>query len=110
MKTRNNTQWKDNEESPRKDIKEVEACKMTEKEFRIMVVQFIHQMDEKINNLCKNQKEMKNDIAKIKNSMESFNSRLEEAEDRISELEDKAEKKAQSDSNWRKKLKSRRRA
>ncbi|KAK1346885.1 hypothetical protein QTO34_000745 [Cnephaeus nilssonii] len=61
---------------------------MTEKEFRVMVMEFIHQMDEKINNLWKNQKEMKSDIATIKNTMESFNSRLEEAEDRISELED----------------------
>ncbi|KAK1343647.1 hypothetical protein QTO34_014199 [Cnephaeus nilssonii] len=32
---------------------------MTEKEFRVMVVEFIHRMDEKINNLCKNQEEMK---------------------------------------------------
>ncbi|KAK1333824.1 hypothetical protein QTO34_006212 [Cnephaeus nilssonii] len=58
---------------------------MTEKEFRVMVMKFIHRMDEKINNLCKNQEEMKSDIATIKNTMESFNSRLQEAEDRISE-------------------------
>ncbi|KAK1327703.1 hypothetical protein QTO34_012848 [Cnephaeus nilssonii] len=64
---------------------------MTEKEFRVMVIKFIHRMDEKINNLCKNQEEMKSDIATIKNTMESFNSRLEEAEDRISELEDQRE-------------------
>ncbi|KAK1327462.1 hypothetical protein QTO34_012964 [Cnephaeus nilssonii] len=56
---------------------------MTEKEFRVMVVEFIHQMDEKINNLCKNQEEMKSDIATIKNTMESFNSRLQEAEDEL---------------------------
>ncbi|KAK1346619.1 hypothetical protein QTO34_000478 [Cnephaeus nilssonii] len=83
MGKRNNSQRKENVESPRKEISETEACNMTEKEFRVMVVEFIHRMDEKINNLCKNQEEMKSDIATIKNTMESFNSRLQEAEDRI---------------------------
>ncbi|KAK1346723.1 hypothetical protein QTO34_000583 [Cnephaeus nilssonii] len=83
MEKRNNSQRKENVESPRKEISETEACNMTEKEFRIMVVEFIHQMDEKINNLCKNQEEMKSDIATIRNTMESFNSRLQEGEDRI---------------------------
>ncbi|KAK1336969.1 hypothetical protein QTO34_003010 [Cnephaeus nilssonii] len=53
-------------------------------------------LDDKLNNMCKNQKEMKknqeemkNDITVIKNSIESINSRLEEVEDRISELENK---------------------
>ncbi|KAK1335130.1 hypothetical protein QTO34_004710 [Cnephaeus nilssonii] len=79
MGKRNNSQRKENMESPRKEISENEACNMTEKEFRVMVMEFIHRMDEKINNLCKNQEEMKSDIATIKNTMESFNSRLQEA-------------------------------
>ncbi|KAK1332483.1 hypothetical protein QTO34_007162 [Cnephaeus nilssonii] len=83
MGKRNNSQRKENVESPRKEISENEACNMTEKEFRVMVMEFIHRMDEKINNLCKNQEEMKSDIATIKNTMESFNSRLQEAEDEL---------------------------
>ncbi|KAK1338661.1 hypothetical protein QTO34_019316 [Cnephaeus nilssonii] len=83
MGKRNNSQRKENMESPRKEISETEACNMTEKEFRVMVMEFIHWMDEKINNLCKNQEEIKSDIATIKNTMESFNSRLQEAEDRL---------------------------
>ncbi|KAK1327409.1 hypothetical protein QTO34_014170 [Cnephaeus nilssonii] len=78
---------------------------MTEKEFRVMVMEFIYRMDEKINNLCKNQEEMKSDIATIKNTMESFNSRLQEAEDRISELEDQVQKQAQSEQQLEKKIK-----
>ncbi|KAK1346480.1 hypothetical protein QTO34_000336, partial [Cnephaeus nilssonii] len=78
---------------------------MIEKEFRVMVVEFIHQMDEKIINLCKNQEEMKSDIATIKNTMESFNSRLQEAEDRISELEDQVQKQAQAEQQLEKKIK-----
>ncbi|KAK1346546.1 hypothetical protein QTO34_000402, partial [Cnephaeus nilssonii] len=105
MGKRNNSQRKENVESPRKEISETEACNMTEKEFRVMVVEFIHRMDEKINNLCKNQEEMKSDIATIKNTMESFNSRLQEAEDRISELEDQVQKQAQSEQQLEKKIK-----
>ncbi|KAK1337032.1 hypothetical protein QTO34_003077 [Cnephaeus nilssonii] len=96
---------KENVESPRKEISETEACNMTEKEFRVMVMEFIQRMDEKINNLCKNQEEMKSDIATIKNTMESFNSRLQEAEDRISELEDQVQKQAQAEQQLEKKIK-----
>ncbi|KAK1336335.1 hypothetical protein QTO34_004141 [Cnephaeus nilssonii] len=105
MGKRNISQRKENVESPRKEISETEACNMTEKEFRVMVVEFIHRMDEKINNLCKNQEEMKSDIATIKNTMESFNSRLQEAEDRISELEDQVQKQAQAEQQLEKKIK-----
>ena len=43
---------------------------MTEKEYRVMVIPFINCMDEKINNLCKIQEEIKNEIALIKNAMQ----------------------------------------
>lgn len=46
---------------------------------------------------CKNQQELKNDIAAIKNKMEGFNTRPEEGEDHISKLEDKVDKKTQAD-------------
>ncbi|KAK1346576.1 hypothetical protein QTO34_000433 [Cnephaeus nilssonii] len=105
MGKRNNLQRKENVESPRKEISETEGGNMTKKEFTVMVVEFIHRMDEKINNLCKNQEEMKSDIATIKNTMESFNSRLQEAEDRISELEDQVQKQAQSEQQLEKKIK-----
>ncbi|KAK1342611.1 hypothetical protein QTO34_015377 [Cnephaeus nilssonii] len=55
----------------------------------------LKRIEDKFNNMCKNQEEMKknqeemkNDIAAIKTTIESINSRLEEAEERISELED----------------------
>ncbi|KAK1341009.1 hypothetical protein QTO34_017409 [Cnephaeus nilssonii] len=74
----------------------MEASNLSEKEFREMVIKWMKRMEDKFNNMCKNQEEMKkhqeemkNGIAAIKNSMESINSRLEEAEGRISELEDK---------------------
>nr|KAF6369167.1 hypothetical protein mMyoMyo1_010555 [Myotis myotis] len=60
----------------------------------------------KINNLCKNQEEMKSDIAAIKKkTIESFNSRLGEAEEQISELEDREAKHTQTELQLEKKIK-----
>nr|KAF6360038.1 hypothetical protein mMyoMyo1_010996 [Myotis myotis] len=94
---RNNLQRKEKADCQEKKLNEIETCNMSEKEFRVMVIEFINQMDEKINNLYKNREELKNGIATIKNMMESFNSRLEEAKDQISSLEDRAEKDSQSE-------------
>lgn len=63
---RNNPQRKENETSPEKELNEMEACNLSEKELRIRVIQFINWRDEKINNLCKNQEKIKSDIASIK--------------------------------------------
>ncbi|KAK1346554.1 LOW QUALITY PROTEIN: hypothetical protein QTO34_000411 [Cnephaeus nilssonii] len=104
MGKQNNSQRKENVESPRKEISETEACNMTEKEFRVMVVEFIHRMDEKINNLCKNQEEMESDRATIKNTNGKFQ-QLQEAEDQISELEDQVQKQAQSEQQLEKRIK-----
>lgn len=47
-------------------ISEIEVCNMIEKEFPAMALQFILWMDENIDNLSKNQEEMKSYIAKTK--------------------------------------------
>ncbi|KAK1330679.1 hypothetical protein QTO34_010879 [Cnephaeus nilssonii] len=96
MGRRNNSQKKENKELPRKEISETEACNMTEKEFRVMVVEFIHRMDEKINNLCKNQEEMKSDIATIENTMASFNNQVQKQAQSEQQLEKKIKKQEES--------------
>lgn len=50
----------------RKELNEMEISNKSEKEFRIRVIQFINQIDEKVNKLYNNQEEIKNDIATIK--------------------------------------------
>nr|KAF6369200.1 hypothetical protein mMyoMyo1_010582 [Myotis myotis] len=77
-----------------------------------MVIRWMKRMEDKFNNMYKNQEEMKknqeemkNDITAIKNSIESINSRLEEAEDHISELEDKVGKNTQAEHLLEKKIK-----
>ncbi|KAK1328198.1 hypothetical protein QTO34_012621, partial [Cnephaeus nilssonii] len=82
---------KEKQASPEKEVNEPEANNLSEKEFREMVIRWLKRMEDKFDNMSKNQEEMKknqeemkNDIAAVKNSIESIKSRLEEAEDRIS--------------------------
>lgn len=109
---RNSPHVKEKQASPEKEVNEMEASNLSEKEFREMVIRWMKRMEDKFNNMCKNQEEMKknqeemkNDISAIKNSIESINSRLEEAEDRISELEDKVEKNTQAEQRLEKRIK-----
>ncbi|KAK1338636.1 hypothetical protein QTO34_019290 [Cnephaeus nilssonii] len=109
---RNNPHKKEKQASPEKEVNELEASNLSEKEFREMVIRWLKRMEDKFDNMSKNQEEMKknqeemkNDIAAVKNSIESIKSRREEAEDRISELEDKMEKNTQVEQLLEKKMK-----
>ncbi|KAK1346435.1 hypothetical protein QTO34_000291 [Cnephaeus nilssonii] len=93
---RNSPHMKEKQASPEKEANEMKADNLSEKEFREMVIRWLKRMEDKFDNMSKNQEEMKknqeeikNDIAAVKNSIGSIKSRLEEEEDRISELEDK---------------------
>ena len=81
-------------------VNEEEIGKLPEKEFRIMIVRMIknlenqmEKMQESINKdleeLKNKREETSNTITEIKNTLEGINSRISEAEERISELEDK---------------------
>ena len=81
-------------------INEEEIGKLPEKEFRIMIVKMIknlenkmEKMEESINKdleeLKNKHTETNNTITEIKNTLEGINSRISETEEQISELEDK---------------------
>ena len=81
-------------------INEEEIGKLPEKEFRIVIVNMIknlenkqEKMQESINKnlgeLKNKHTETNNTPTEIKNTLEGINSRISEAEERISELEDK---------------------
>ena len=80
-------------------INEAEIGKLPEKEFRIMTVKMIknlentmEKMQESINKdleLKNKHAETNNTITEIKNTLEGINSRISEAEEQIHELEDK---------------------
>ena len=81
-------------------INEEEIGKLTEKEFRIMIVKMtknlenkMEKMQESINKdleeLKSKRTETNNTTTEIKNTLAGINSRISEAEERINELEDK---------------------
>ena len=112
MKRQRNTQQvKEHEKCPPSQTKEEKIGNLPEKEFRIMIIKMIHNLENKmelqINSLetriekmqeifnkdleeiKKGQLKMNNVINEIKNTLKGTNSRITEAEDRISEVEDK---------------------
>ena len=106
---RNIQQVKEQDKCPPKQTKEEEIGNLPEKEFQIMIVKMIQnlelKMESQINSLetriekmqerfnkdleeiKKSQYIMNKAINEIKNTMEATNSRIMEAEDRISEVE-----------------------
>ena len=112
MKRQRNTQQvKEQDKCPPNQTKEEEMGNLPEKEFQIMIVKMIqnleNKMESQINSLetkiekmqerfnkdleeiKKSQYIMNNAINEIKNTLEGTNSRLMEAENRISEVQDR---------------------
>ena len=95
---RNTTQMKEHIRNSEFQINEEEIGKLPEKEFRIMTVKMIKNLENKMEKMQesvnKDLEELKNKhtnntIIEIKNTLEGINSRILEAEEQISELEDK---------------------
>ena len=110
MKRQRNTQQVEKQDTcPPNQTKEEEIGSLPNKEFRILIVKMIQNLESKlelqINSLetrikkmqerfnleeiKKSQYIMNNAINEIKNTLEGTNSRITEAEDRISEVEDR---------------------
>ena len=96
----NTTQMMEQTRNTEVQIREEEIGKLPEKEFRIMIVKMIKNLENKIQKMQestnKNLEELKNKhaetnntITEIKNTLKGINSRISETEERISELEDK---------------------
>ena len=97
---RNNTQMKEQTRNTEVQINEEEIGKRPEKEFRILIVKMIknleHKMDKMQESINKDLEELKNKhteknntTTEVKNTLEGINSRISEGEEQISELEDK---------------------
>ena len=88
-------QSKGMEDSPLKELSEMEISKLSDIDFKIMVIKMLKEltddckelsenyngMKKEIETIHKNQEEMKNTISEIKNTLEGNTSRLDEAED-----------------------------
>jgi len=109
----NTTKMKEQTRNTEVQINEVEIGKQPEKEFRIMIVKMIknlenrmEEMQESINkDLEKEQTYWDNRITEIKNTLEGINNRISEAEEWISELEDRTVETTTEEPNKVKRMK-----
>ena len=128
MKRQRNTQQENEQDKcPPNQTKEEEIGNLPDKEFQIMTVKMIQNLENKlevqINSLetriekmqerfnkdleemKKSQYIMNNAINKVKNTLEGTNSRIMEAEDRISEVEDRTVEINETERKKEKKIK-----
>ena len=111
---RNTTQMKEQTRNTEIPINEEEIGKLPEKEFRIVIVKVIKNLENKMEkiqeSINKGLKELKNKhtnntITEIKNTLEGINKRISEAEERMSELEDKMVEISSEEQNQVKRMK-----
>ena len=87
------------EESPENELTEIDAKKLPDMEFKVMVIRMLKELNENyislkkdIETMNKNHLEIKNTIFDMKNTLEGIKCRLDEPEDQISNLENKVKK------------------
>ena len=113
---KNTTQMKEQTRNTEVQINEEEIGKLPEKEFRIMIVKMIKNLENKmekrqesinkdIEELMNKHTETNSTIYEILNTLEGINSRISEAEERVNELEDKTVEIASEKQNKVKRVK-----
>ena len=113
---KNTTQMKEQTRNTEVQINEEETGKLPGKEFRIIAVKMIRNLEDKLEkmqeSINKDLEELKNKhtdtnntITEIKNTLEGINSRISEAEERIYELEDKIVEISSEEQNKVKRMK-----
>ena len=109
-------QMKEQGKNPPDQTNEEEIGSLPEKEFRVMIVQMIQNLGNRMKKIqetfYKDLEEIKsketmmnNTINEIKNSLEEINSRITEAEEQISDLEDKTVEITTIEQNKEKRMK-----
>ena len=95
VRQKNNMQSKGMEDSPPKELNEMEVSKLSDIEIKIMVIKMLKEftdnykelsendnsMKKELETINKNQEEKSNKILEIQNTLEGITSRLDEAED-----------------------------
>ena len=113
---RNTAQMKEQTRNREVQINEEEISKLPEKEFKIIIVKTIKNLENRMEKRqestnedleeLKNKHTETNTITEIKNTLEGINGRISEAEQQISKLEDKMVKITSEEQNKVKRMKT----
>ena len=82
---RNNPQSKGKEESPEKELNEIEASNLSELEFKIRVIRMIEDLIENYKELYRSYKELTGNYTSMKKDIETINKTQKETKNTIYE-------------------------
>ena len=85
---RNHLQAKEKEASPEKEVSEIEASKLADIKFKVMVIRMLKELNENYTSMKKDIEAINKNQLEMKNIPEGIKIRLHKAEDGISNLED----------------------
>ena len=92
-KQRNSPERKEQEETIARDLTNTDRSMMSEPEFRIMIIRILGRVENRLESLSAEIKEVKNrkikNVTELQSWMDAAAARMDEAEQRISDTEDK---------------------
>ena len=89
-------QMKGQIKTPEKELNEMEMSKMSEAEFKTLVIRMLRELSEDLNSIKNIQSDMRITLIELKNNLQGNNSRVDAAENQINDLEHKEAKNHQS--------------
>ena len=90
---RNMAQKKEQIKTPEKELNEMEISKLSDAEFKTLVIRMLKELCEALNSIKRIQSKTKDTLIEIRNNLQGNNSRVDEAKNQISNLEYKETKK-----------------
>ena len=91
---RNMAQMKEQDRTPKKELN---TDKLSDAEFKRVVIRMLKELSEDLRSIKKIQSELKDTLIKVKNNLQGNNSRVDEPESQINDLEHKEAKTNQSE-------------
>ena len=91
---RNMAQMKEQDRTPKTELN---TDKLSDAEFKRVVIRMLKELSEDLNSIKKTQSEMKGILIEIKNNLQGNNCRVDEAKNQINGLEHKEAKNNQSE-------------
>ena len=88
----NMAQMEEQIKTPEKEQNKMVISNLSDAEFKTLVIKMLNELREDLNNIKKNQSEMKDTLIEIKYNLQGNNSRVNKAENQINNLEYKEEK------------------
>ena len=106
-KQRNMAQMKEQIKTPEKQLNKRKINKLSDAEFKTVVIRMLGELSEDLNSIKQIQTEMKDTLIEIKNNLQGKNSRVDEAKNKINDLEHKEQKRTNQNNKKKESKKTR---